>query len=179
MRLALFPGAALVTLLSAACEETPEEVLCPVAEFSNVGTCADPVGESHRCEGRAHVTDEEDLVWDTNPPQSGPHDASWERQRGEHVDPVNRKNWIHNLEHGWIVLLYNCPDGCDEGLQVLRDVVAQRPDARVLLTPDPLLDPPRFAAVSWTWIYETDAPELNTFLCFVDQHEGHAPENIP
>lgn len=152
---------------------------CVTAEVGNVATCSETVGIGYPCEGQSHVEEPDELVWDTNPPQSGPHLGQWERTRGEHTEVVPRGNWIHNLEHGWVVLLHDCPAACDAELQVLRDVVAQRPDARLLLTPDPDLDPPRFAAVSWTWVYETDAPDLATLLCFVDQHHRQAPEDVP
>ena len=184
MRSLLRPCAPCVLLLAVGCSDPGGHETfpdagpgCSTAEVVTVAGCDQPVGQSHACEGQQHV-EEQDLVWDTNPPQSGPHLAQWEQTGGEHQDPVPRGNWVHNLEHGWIVLLHNCPGGCDTELQVLRDVVAQRPEARVLLTPDPELDPPRFAAVSWTWVYETDAPDLATLLCFVDQHEGQAPEDV-
>ena len=89
---------------------------------------------------------------------------------------VDRGNWVHNLEHGHVVLLYSCPEGCDAELAVLREVLAARPAVSFVLTPDTELPVPRFAAVTWTWILRTDAPDLATLLCFVDQHAGHAPE---
>jgi hypothetical protein len=152
---------------------------CVTADVADVASCTEIVGLGFPCEGQGHSEDAADLVWLNNPPHSGVHLPRWERERGEHTEPIPRGNWIHNLEHGWVVLLYNCPEGCDAELQVLRDVVAQRPDTRLLLTPDPDLDAPRFAAVSWTWVYETDAPNLETLLCFADQHHRQAPEDVP
>ncbi|MEE9382036.1 MAG: hypothetical protein V3V08_01300, partial [Nannocystaceae bacterium] len=45
-----------------------------------------------------------------------------------------------------------------------------------VLTSDPILDRPRFAAVSWTWVHEFDQVDVETLLCFVAQHERQAPE---
>jgi hypothetical protein len=101
--------------------------------------------------------------------------AEW----GIYDDPVPRGNWVHSLEHGGIVLLHNCAEPCEAEIDKLKTALIARPDMRVIVTPDPLLDGDRFAAVSWTWVYETDAPDLDTLLCFIDQHEGHAPEDIP
>jgi hypothetical protein len=101
--------------------------------------------------------------------------ANW----GEYEETLPRRNWVHNLEHGGIVLSYVCSDGCESDLAVLREVIAQRPDARIILTPDPELPDVRFAAISWTWVYRFESPDLDTLLCFVDQHFNQAPEDVP
>ena len=48
---------------------------------------------------------------------------------------------------------------------------------RILVTRDVDL-PTRFAAISWTWTWTFDEPDLDAIMCFIDQHEGFAPENI-
>lgn len=151
---------------------------CDTEDAVDVPGCAETIGTSFPCEGHCHVEDASSLSWLNNPPHSGDHLPVWERDWGEHTEAVARANWVHNLEHGGVVLLYDCPEGCDAELAVLRDVLAQRPDTPILLTPDAELDAPRFAAVSWTWVYETDAPDLATLLCFVDQHACQAPEGV-
>lgn len=151
---------------------------CPPAEVSMVRGCDSVVGEGFCSEGAEHVRDGSEIAWDSDPPHSGPHYPMWEIW-GEHDSTVPRGNWVHNLEHGGIVLAYRCPEGCDAELEVLRSVLTERPELRILLTPDPLLPGPRFAAISWTWIHEFDAPDLATLLCFADQHENHAPEDVP
>ena len=54
-----------------------------------------------------------------------------------------------------------------------------RPDSRILITPDPDLPGPAFAAVSWTWVHRFESADLDELLCFVDQHFNHAPEDVP
>jgi hypothetical protein len=146
--------------------------------FTEVRGCPEPVGEPFCSEGADHVPDGTEIAWLSDPPHSGPHFPMWETW-GEHEQSVARGNWVHNLEHGGIVLAYLCPGGCEAELDVLRDVIAARPDLRILMTADADLPGPRFAAISWTWIHRTDAPDLDTLLCFVDQHENHAPEDVP
>lgn len=160
-------------------EDTTAPSACGSADYTEVPGCSSLVGECFPNEGQNHDPDCQDQPWETNPPQSGTHCGDWERDWGVHTDVVPRATWVHNLEHGGIVLLYNCPEPCDAEVAVLGEVVAERPTMRILVTPDPGLDAPRFAAVAWTWIYETDAPDKETLLCFVDQHENHAPEDIP
>jgi hypothetical protein len=151
---------------------------CGQADATTISGCPAIVGVGFCSEGGGHLPEGSDIEWTNNPPHSGPHYPSWET-KGEHTDPVARGNWVHNLEHGWIVFVYNCPSDCEAELDVLREVVDMRPGASILITPDPLLDGPRFAALSWTWVHEFDAPELDELLCFVDQHYDNAPESIP
>ena len=136
-------------------------------------------------EGATHIPF--GTVWDYqhNPPASGPHwpsPAAW----GVHSEVLPREWWVHNLEHGGIVLLYNCPYPADAGIaadagtppQRLRDrrrhahrLLHER-SRRQLVRPilrdahrrhrRPLL-PSRFAAVSWDWVFLFDA---------VDPHRG-------
>ena len=148
------------------------------APVSEVKGCAEPVGEPFCSEGQPHVEDGTEIVWESNPPHSGPHYPMWQSW-GEHPETVPRGNWVHNLEHGGIVLAYLCPSDCTEAKDVLRQVIADRPDLRILMTSDPELGEEGFAAISWTWVYRFDTPDLATLLCFVDQHEGNAPEDVP
>lgn len=170
-----------------ACEPTPVSDAEPrCADAAPLRTCPEVVGtQADLCEGFCHVEDGAEVEWAAEPPTSGDHSVVWEGWGEKIGSPVPRSRWIHNLEHGGVVLLYNCPESapCDEEIGVLERVIGECPDLRILLTPDPLLhagevDPPRFAAVSWTWVYETDAPDLDTLACFVEQHEGQGREDI-
>ncbi|KIG14116.1 hypothetical protein DB30_07112 [Enhygromyxa salina] len=152
--------------------------VCNTAETTTVEACPAIIGEGFCSEGGIHVDQDSAIDWGNNPPHSGDHYPTWEKW-GEHDTPVPRGNWVHNMEHGGIVLVYNCPDGCDAELDTLRMVLDMRTDSRILITEDPLLDGPPFAAVSWTWVHEFDTPVLDELLCFVDQHFNHAPENVP
>src|SRR5690606_25598399 len=104
------------------------------AETSEVAGCAAIVGQGFCSEGAVHVPEGSDIEWMNNPPHSGNHYPSWET-KGEHQDPVARGNWVHNLEHGWVVLVHNCPADCEAELELLRSVIAMRPNASILMTP--------------------------------------------
>ncbi len=167
---------------STAADSTTLPEVCEIADaspFADVEGCPVPIGEPSCSEGQEHVPQDSAIEWLSDPPHSGPHYPTWETW-GEHEDWVPRGNWVHNLEHGGIVLAYRCNDDCPDELAVLREVVAMRPDLRILLTQDPLLGgEPRFAAIAWTWIHRFDAPDLAELLCFADQHENFAPEDVP
>ena len=66
-------------------------------------------------EGMFHVPFGTPVMYKHNPPASGlhwPNYATW----GVHKEIVPREMWVHNLEHGAIVLLYNCPRPADGGV---------------------------------------------------------------
>jgi hypothetical protein len=152
---------------------------CEPAAFTEVEGCAQVVGQGFCSEGGMHLPQDTEIAWMSDPPHSGPHYPMWETW-GEHELLVPRGNWVHNLEHGGIVLGYRCNDDCLAEREVLAQVIAMRPELRILMTRDPLLPgDERFSAISWTWVHRFDEPDLAELLCFVDQHENHAPEDVP
>lgn len=56
------------------------------------------------------------IQYSSNPPSSGPHYPIWAGWQ-EYLTPVPRPFWVHSLEHGAVVLLYNCAllPGADAG----------------------------------------------------------------
>lgn len=150
---------------------------CERAPATASEDCPSWVGQSLCSEGAMHVVVGSNPEWNNNPPHSGPHyptAAPW----GDYAT-LERGHWVHSLEHGGIVLLHDCPQGCADELAQLRSVRSLRPEARIIMTHDPLLEASRFAAVAWTWVYEFDTVDLDALTCFIDQHEGNAPEDIP
>lgn len=145
----------------------------------DAGECNGMIGEEVPNEGAGHCGEEtpcDGLTWENNPPASGMHCPSWEQTEGEHTDPVPRCNYVHNLEHSWIVLLYNCETPCDADLEIMREAMANAPDgAQILLTPDPDLDS-KFAAVAWDWVWEGETVDLETLTCFIEWHWGCGTE---
>lgn len=100
-------------------------------------------------EGWGHVPAGTEVNYTHNPPGSGPHYGQWTRS-GIYVEAIDRRNWVHNLEHGWLVLVYR-PDAPAADVRVLTDAYAagfpdeQCPDSpvrRIIVTPDPLLPTP-------------------------------------
>lgn len=59
--------------------------------------------------GREHVSlaQVESTSYNSNPPTSGPHVASWVKP-GVYDTPKNEGELIHALEHGYIIISYNC-----------------------------------------------------------------------
>lgn len=57
--------------------------------------------------GRQHVTDISSITYNSNPPTSGPHFEVWAK-KGAYSDVISDGHLIHSLEHGYVVLSYNC-----------------------------------------------------------------------
>ena len=74
-----------------------------------------------------HVAIGTHVEYDSNPPSSGPHYPVWAAFQTWSA-PVAREYYVHDLEHGAIVLLYKCDtgDGCPSitaGLKSVGDAV--------------------------------------------------------
>lgn len=57
--------------------------------------------------GRGHVPVGENVDYNSNPPTSGKHYADWIRS-GIYETPQDDRNLVHSLEHGYVVMSYNC-----------------------------------------------------------------------
>jgi hypothetical protein len=109
------------------------------------------------------------------PPTGGNHNPCWGAW-GVHDTPLPAKNWVHNLEHGGVVLLYNCPDGCKADVAAMSDFVRAHP--RTVLTEYSAMHA-RFAAVAWGYrLLMAKKLDLDAIGSFYLQHFDQAPESI-
>jgi hypothetical protein len=167
----------LCAALGAACGEPSTGAQLPV------GTCT-PVQRMVASEGADHVAIGSQLSFQSNPPASGAHYPLWGRW-GVHKEPLPRGHYVHNLEHGGVVLLYRCDTDCAEIESGLRAVMEGAPAdpacssairTRLVLTADPLLDT-KVAAAAWTQIYRADCVDGPSLLEFIRANYDHAPES--
>lgn len=141
-------------------------------------------GQSIESMGRAHVpAGTPGPVYNTSPPTSGPHaDAtSW----GEHFSPIPHVNQVHNLEHGGVLIQYNCEHealrtGCGRVQQELREVMQSARediDPKIILAPYPDMDEP-IALTAWTRLEYLGGPDREAILAFIRGNINHAPEQV-
>ena len=57
--------------------------------------------------GREHVPIGEKVEYNSNPPTSGKHYAEWVKS-GVYTEPKDDRNLLHSLEHGYVIMSYNC-----------------------------------------------------------------------
>ena len=134
-----------------------------------------------------HVPQGSQITWSSNPPASGEHFPIWAAYDRSY-DPLDRGFWVHNAEHGAVVLAYRCDAGCPDVIAGLEDVVRAIPvdakcvspvKSRSLVVADPLLpDGVQVAAIAWGTIYTGSCVDPTALATFVHDFYGSAPEDF-
>lgn len=136
-------------------------------------------------EGQTHVPEGSVIQYVNNPPSSGNHYPS-PKPWGVYEQTIAPGYWVHNLEHGGVVVLYDCPQVCPEVVQMVRDALQRFPkdnfgEVKLVSTPySGLPNGARTAAVAWNWV--ATYPGSITFdqlQAFYNAHVDRSPENIP
>lgn len=130
------------------------------------------------CEERLQVPEpihvQTNIEYPDPPPVGGPHNPCWGTW-GVHAEPLPDDNWVHNLEHGGVILLYNCTEDCSADIAELADFVGSH--RRTLLTEYDVL-PHRYAAVAWGYRIQMDTLDIGVLDAFYALHFDEAPESI-
>src|SRR6478735_5230119 len=125
------------------------------------------------------------ITYPMNPPVYGDHYPVWAAYKS-YSFAVPLGFLVHNLEHGAVVLLYNCPEGCADEVaaaQVFLDGLPMDPRCtaevkhQTVLSPDPTL-PSRWAAVAWGHSLTAGCFDAGAFRGFYDANVAHGPEDI-
>jgi hypothetical protein len=125
------------------------------------------------------------ITYPMNPPVYGDHYPVWAAYKS-YSFPVPLGFLVHDLEHGAVELLYNCPEGCADEValaQAFLDALPQDPRCtpevkhQTVLSPDPTL-PTRWAAIAWGHSLATNCFDSAAFQRFYDANIGHGPEDI-
>jgi hypothetical protein len=132
-------------------------------------------------EGWAHVPEGSVVTYRSNPPASGPHYPVWLRY-AEYTQAMPRGYWVHNLEHGAIVVLYR-PDAPADVIAQITTAFRSIPNdplcghRRALLTPDPLLAS-LTAVVAADFVFASDTVDAQAVRDFAVARRGHGPEQV-
>lgn len=154
------------------------------AGMGDASSCGTTVA-TFALEASPHVAACSVVNYSTNPPTSGPHYPSWAAFK-VYTQPVPRGFYVHAMEHGAVVIAYNCPTNCDAEVAALVAYLDSRPadplctlplKNRFIVTPDPLLDVP-FAAAAWGASLKSQCFDLAALGTFIDQYYAKAPENF-
>ena len=146
---------------------------------------ANAPGESIENMGQLHVPEGTPMPnYNSSPPTSGPHSrtARW----GEHSSDIVEINQVHNLEHGGILIQYNCArlsggQTCGDvraALQSIYRKARKENGNRFILAPYSKM-PHAIAVTAWTWLQTFDEPDEAAILAFADAHYNNAPEDVP
>jgi len=169
--------AVLVVLGTAAGCNTPAWECSGVSRTA--GACEPGATSFEENLSASHIEEPEEIVYSSSPPSSGNHRPHWGIW-GEH-EFLSQEHWLHNLEHGGVVLLYH-PCAEPDVVDSLREWARARPEDdggafRWILTPYPEL-PSTLAVVAWEWKYESECFDDTEIADFVDAHYRQAPEDV-
>ena len=157
---------------------------------------ADPDEQIIPGEGRSHVDEGLPLSFHHFPPSSGNHYPT-PANVGFYEDSFSEGYWVHSLEHGNVVVLYNCSatDNCTDLKNKVRDFVLNSPThgcdkprllglpySRGMSTPLTLVawagpvDPATEIAAG----IQLDLPQFDQtrMLNFYKRYENHGPEQL-
>jgi hypothetical protein len=138
------------------------------------------IGRSVPIEGQNHVDEGSVINYQSRPPASGPH-YPVTAPYGISDTPIAPGYWVHDLEHGGIVVLWNCPQGCQDDVAQIKDAFVKLPRSkqfnRVKLVGTPYTDmPSKFAYAAWGKILDLDQFDYDQLLKFYNAYVDKGPE---
>lgn len=143
------------------------------------------LGEVIPEQARTHIqADDPHEPYNSDPPTSGAHAAP--AREGFYDTTPPDENLVHNLEHGYIVIWYDCSSLGDSGCQSLkgqiRAVMDSAPSVAVFGGAKKLIAAPRqgmdtvLALTSWGRRYALESFDEMNVLQFIKDFRGQAPE---
>jgi hypothetical protein len=130
-------------------------------------------------QGQVHIErNQPHPPYNSTPPTSGWHYGDAVAPWGVSREPIPNEVQVHNLEHGGIMIQYDCPDGCPEIVSRLESIVRSYP-SKVILAPYPGIPDHRIAVTAWgrlAYLDQVDEPFLRRFI---QRFKDKGPEYVP
>jgi len=149
----------------------------PASSQGPAGPTSGPVrvadqGRSHIPVGSAHPP------YDSNPPTSGWH-YDTPTTAGVYDQPIADETVVHNLEHGYVIISYNCSllQGitCDDLKTRLHQLFSIKRAWKIIVEPRPSLDT-GIALTAWDVIDKFNTYDEARINSFIDQFRDQGPE---
>ena len=133
-------------------------------------------------EGRDHVPQGAPITYNHTPPSSGPHYLV-PSPYGVYASEVPVGAWVHNLEHGGIVLLFKCVDDCESKAAEIEPIYGELPSGafgEVKLLAAPYKGAPSdYTLLAWGWQEDLDSLDSARVERFYRDLVDRGPENAP
>jgi hypothetical protein len=137
-------------------------------------------------EGGGHVNAGTPLTYAHYPPSSGKHYDN-AQPAGIYRQEVPEGNWVHSLEHGYIVALVKCPNGCPEIFNQLDAIYKDLPESqfgniKFIVTPysKPYTDGEApITLVAWNHEMKLDSVDKDKIVRFYKKFVDKGPELVP
>jgi Protein of unknown function (DUF3105) len=169
------------------CDASGQSPYSPSPPDTNTAPVGQPIDEMPHF----HVAQGTQITYMHNPPTSGCHYSLAvgvaPLKPGIYVTgstSLTPEYWVHNLEHGYVVVSYNCPSGCTADLQTLQswylslppDAGGAVPYAKFIAVPY-AAQKEKFDVESWDWFDPLGSTlNLNEIKKFYANHTNQAPE---
>jgi hypothetical protein len=153
-------------------------------------TVSGTVGQKVPDEGRNHVDPSTTPTYAFYPPASGPHYSAggiapvpWQT-----IGALQEGQYIHNLEHGGIAILYDCPSGSDcttlknqleNYVKNLAPIEPTFNKVKMVMSPYTRGMQKRVALLAWDYIEFLDGYDQAEITRFYENHVDQGPEQIP
>ena len=139
----------------------------------SIGKAVPSLGRDHIAVSETHVP------YNSDPPTSGPHAQA--APAGFYELPFPDENIVHNLEHGHVVIAYDCDQlkDCEMVKAELRRLVVNKYNSQqVMAIPRKNRDAP-ITLTAWQRIELLEAYDEQRLTAFIEAWRGRAPENVP
>ncbi len=139
----------------------------------------EPIGELQPNLGQVHVVQLSPIEFPLYPPTSGPHYPQ-PASPGVYTENVAEGFWIHSLEHGYVVVLYQCGADCAQVQNNLRTLLSELPRSQVgyvklVATPNDQIEKP-IVLTAWNYVLELDQYDEAQIRAFYESHVDRGPE---
>ncbi len=142
-----------------------------------IGVQHDSQGQEHIKQGQSHN------AYNSDPASSGPHyaDSSSPAEWGIYTEEVSEEIFIHNEEHGGVIVTYQPDLLPTDQLKKLQDLFIA-PYSNKAFSPIKFIITPRskdkhaIELAAWTYTLNLDTYDEATIIKFFNQHAGKAPE---
>lgn len=125
---------------------------------------------------RDHIEDISDFTYNSNPPTSGDH-LEDPAEAGFYTEQVGDGNLIHSLEHGYIIINYDCSgieSDCNELKNNIKAIVDDYP-WKVIGNPRPENDH-LISVTAWSLVMHLDTFDRDKIITFLNKYRNKAPE---
>lgn len=125
-------------------------------------------------DAQSHVTSPGEVVSRTDPPTGGPHYGD-SASPGFYSEPVEDGLLMHSLEHGYVIIWYDCTqfDDCGPTMDSIESIVSGGP--KLIGMPRSGMESP-IALTSWDRIERLDYVDENAIRRFIRDNLNRSPE---
>lgn len=149
---------------------------------SSVAAACSATVTQHPDAGNQHADNCSPLAYGSNPASSGTHYGSWAAYK-TYPKGVPPGFLVHSLEHGALVIGYNCPGECKDEVAMVQAWINSLPGDpvcfgdrnKIILAPNPALEM-RWGAAAWGWTWKAPCLDTASLAAFFRAHYGKAAE---